>query len=814
MTLPQQQSLDFSPSSMTSSTLPSGLPSSSGSPPADVPTNTPPPPSHGASHTLPPGEFLTLSDYAERAYLEYAISVVKSRALPEISDGQKPVQRRLLYAMHMMGLSAHVKPVKSARVVGDVLGKYHPHGDQSAYDALVRLAQDFSLRYPLIDGQGNFGSRDGDGAAAMRYTEARLTPIAQLLLSEIDEGTVDFIPNYDGSIQEPKQLPARLPFVLLNGASGIAVGMATDMPSHNLREVATAAVALLRDPALSDAALLEIVPGPDFPAGGHLIASPEEIAMAYAAGRGNLKVRACWEIEPRARGQWQLVITELPPNTSGQKVLEEIEELTNPKVKLGKKTLTPEQLQTKQNLLSLLDTVRDESGKEDAVRLVFEPKSGRIESTEFIHTLLAHTSLESSVSINNVLIGLDGRPAQKSFKCILQEWLTCRVAMLQRRSQFRLDKTEARIHILEGRMIVFLNIDEVIRIIRESDQPKMALIEAFHLTERQAEDILEIRLRQLARLESLQIEKELKTLRTTREQLNRLLGSDTALKKLLIQEIEADAATYGDARRTRIQFEPRARLETRIIDEPLTVIISKKGWGRTQKGQDVDPTLCTFKTGDSLHQAFACRSTDTLLAFGNQGRVYSLPVNQLPGGRGDGAPLTSFVDLESGTSLQHYCVGTTTHTVLLTTQKAMGFLAQIGDMTSRLKGGKSFITLDKKAGLLSPSLCDPDAHQLACLSSEGRLLIFDLKEVKRLANGGRGVTLMALQDGETLRQATPFGAKGLWLIGEGRRGKPKKARWLDHALLPHIAQRTRRGRVPDCGFIVTELQAVENADLS
>ncbi len=804
MTTPKQQSLDFLLPDMnapikTTESHPSGNV-------ANLPPNIPPP-SNSVSNTAPPGEFLTLSDYAERAYLEYAISVVKGRALPEVSDGQKPVQRRLLYAMHAMGLSAPAKPVKSARVVGDVLGKYHPHGDQSAYDALVRLAQDFSLRYPLIDGQGNFGSRDGDGAAAMRYTEACLTPIAQLLLDEIDEGTVDFIPNYDGSMQEPKQLPARLPFVLLNGASGIAVGMATDMPSHNLREIAAAAVALLRDPALSTEALLELVPGPDFPGGGHLISSPEDIAAVYSTGRGNLKLRARWEIEPRARGQWQLVITELPHSTSGQKVLEEIEELTNPKIKLGKKTLSPEQLQTKQTMLALVDTVRDESGKEDAVRLVFEPKSSRIEPTEFAQTLLAHTSLELGVTINNVLIGLDGRPAQKPLKQILQEWLTCRMATLQRRTQFRFDKAQARIHILEGRMIVFLNIDEVIRIIRESDHPKVALIDTFSLSERQAEDILEIRLRQLARLESLQIEKELKELCNTRDQLSKLLESETARKRLLIKEIEADAHTYGDARRTLVQFEQRARVETRVVDEPLTVIISKKGWGRTHKGQDIDPTLCTFKTGDSLHQAFACRSTDTLLAFGNQGRVYSLPVTQLPGGRGDGVPLTSCIELETGTTLQHYCVGNSEQTILLTTQKGMGLLAKVSDMTSRLKGGKAFITIESSTVLLAPSLCENAAHQLACLSSEGRLLVFDLKEVKRLASGGRGVTLMGLQEGETLQQALAFSTTtGLVLTGEGRRGKQKEVKWVGNALLPHIAQRTRRGRVPDCGFKVTGLQ--------
>src|SRR5471032_3132684 len=402
----------------------------------------------------PEGEKLTLGDYAERAYLDYAVSVVKGRALPDVSDGQKPVQRRILFAMNEMGLANTAKPVKSARVVGDVLGKYHPHGDQSAYDALVRLAQAFSMRYPLIDGQGNFGSRDGDGAAAMRYTEARLTPIAKLLLDEINQGTVDFMPNYDGSFEEPKTLPARLPFVLLNGASGIAVGLATEIPSHNLREVAGAAVALIRNPKLSHAELMQHVPGPDFPGGGQIILSDAEISAAYESGRGSLKVRARWKIEEMARGQWQLVITELPPNTAAQKVLEEIEEQTNPKIKLGKKTLTPEQIQTKATMLGLLDAVRDESGKDAPVRLVFEPKSSRIDQTEFVNSLLAHTSLESNASLNMVMVGGDGRPRQKGLSEILHEWIAFRFATVTRRTRHRLTKVDDRIHILEGRMIV------------------------------------------------------------------------------------------------------------------------------------------------------------------------------------------------------------------------------------------------------------------------------------------------------------------------------------------------------------------------
>jgi len=433
-----------------------------------------------------------LAQYAERAYLDYAVSVVKGRALPDVADGQKPVQRRILYSMHEMGLSATAKPVKSARVVGDVLGKFHPHGDSSAYEALVRLAQDFSLRYPLIDGQGNFGSRDGDGAAAMRYTEARLTPIASLLLDELDMGTADFVPNYDGSMEEPALLPARLPFVLLNGASGIAVGMATEIPSHNLNEVASAAIALIKRPKLPDEELAQILPAPDFPGGGQITNSLTEIAQMYQTGKGSIKVRARWQVEELARGQWQLVVYELPPNASSQKVLEEIEELSNPKVKTGKKALLPDQQNNKALILSMLDTVRDESGKSAPVRLVFEPKSKNISVEEFSNFLLSNTSLEGSVSLNLVMVGRDGRPCQKTVREVLTEWISYRQDTVTRRTQYKAQKVADRIHILEGREIVLLNIDEVIHIIRESDEPKPALMARFNLSERQAEDILEI----------------------------------------------------------------------------------------------------------------------------------------------------------------------------------------------------------------------------------------------------------------------------------------------------------------------------------
>jgi topoisomerase-4 subunit A len=754
------------------------------------------------------GESLTLGAYAERAYLDYAISVVKGRALPDVCDGQKPVQRRILFAMDQMGLSSDAKPVKSARVVGDVLGKYHPHGDQSAYDALVRLAQSFSMRYPLIDGQGNFGSRDGDGAAAMRYTEARLTPIAKLLLDEIEMGTVDFMPNYDGSFEEPKLLPARLPMVLLNGASGIAVGMATEIPSHNLREVAAAAVEMIRNPQLSHAQLMALVPGPDFPGGGQLISSEAEIAAAYESGRGSLKVRARWKIEELARGQWQLVVTELPPNASGQKVLEEIEELTNPKIKLGKKALTPEQLQTRQTMLALLDAVRDESGREAAVRLVFEPKSSRIDQTEFVTTLLAQTSMESSVALNLVMIGGDGRPRQKALGEILREWIAFRQATVIRRSRFRLGKVDERIHILEGRLIVFLNLDEVIRIIRQSDEPKPALMQAFGLSERQADDILEIRLRQLARLESIKLEKELAELRSDKSKLEELLGSDSALKRLMIKEIEADAKQYGDARRTLIQQEKRATFEVRVVDEPVTVIVSQRGWVRTQKGHGLDLASLSFKSGDALYGAFQCRTPDLLVAWGSSGRVYSVAVAQLPGGRGDGVPVTSLIELESGSHLLHFYAAAPEQQLLLTTDSGFGFSARMADLVSRVKAGKAFMTVDPGATPLAPMPLWDAASQVACLSDDGRLLVFGLDELKALAGGGRGVTLMALDDGQKLLQAVPITAAGVVLGGVGRGGKAQEAVLAGEALQPHLGKRARRGRAPAVKFAVQALRPV------
>ena len=753
------------------------------------------------TQALPDDDSATLADYAERAYLEYALSVVKGRALPDVCDGLKPVQRRILYAMQRMGLghggAGVPRAVKSARVVGDVLGRFHPHSDQAAYDAMVRMAQDFSQRYPLVDGQGNFGSRDGDGAAAMRYTEARLSPIARLLLDELDEGTVDFVANYDGSTIEPRRLPARLPMLLLNGASGIAVGLATEIPSHNLREVAAAAVALLRNESLSDADLQALVPGPDFAGGGQIISSEGEIADIARTGRGSLKVRARWKIEDLARGQWQLVVTELPPGTSSQKVLEEVEEITNPKPRAGKKSVSAEQTALKTTTLALLDTVRDESNKSAAVRLVFEPRSRAVEVGDLVAQLLAHTCLETSVSVNLTGIGADGRPMLKTLRQLLAEWLGFRRETVQRRTQHRLTRVLERIHVLEGRHLVLLHIDEVIRIIRNADEPKAALIERFQLSVIQADDILEIRLRQLARLEAIRIEQELATLATERAKLEDILGSETSLKRMLVREIEADAKQFGDERRTLIQAERRTVAEVRVLDEPVTVVVSLKGWARALKGHEIDLSAQTFKAGDALYGAFSCRSVDQLLVFGSPAggsvRVYSVAVSALPGGRGDGVPVSSLIDLEAGTQAVHFLAVDASTPLLLANTAGFGLLAHASDLQGRNRTGKSFLSVEDGAQLLPPVVVAPSHDTVACLSLDGRLLAFPLAELKLQPKGGKGLTLMDV-DAKAPLLSVACGTDAFRIEGSGRGGKAREVDVKGQTLLAHQGKRARKGR--------------------
>lgn len=720
-------------------------------------------------------DYLLLGQYAEQAYLSYAMSVVKGRALPDVADGQKPVQRRILYAMKDMGLVHGAKPVKSARVVGEILGKYHPHGDASAYDAMVRMAQDFVLRYPLIDGIGNFGSRDGDSAAAMRYTEARLTPMAELLLSEIDMGTVDFIPNYDGAFVEPMVLPARLPMVLLNGASGIAVGLATEIPSHNLREVSAAAVALLKQPDLDTAGLMEYIPGPDFAGGAQIISKKEDIQTIYTQGKGSIRVRARYEIEKMARGHWRAIVTELPPGTSAQKILAEIEEQTNPKPKTGKKNLSQEQQNTRTLMLSLLDRVRDESDGQAPVRLVFEPKSSRQNPDDFMNTLMAQTSLEGNVPVNLVMMGQDNRPAQKNLSQILQEWLSFRLKTITRRLQYRLEQVEKRIHILEGRQIAFLHIDEVIRVIRESDEPKEELIAAFGLSTIQAEDILEIRLRQLARLEWIKLETELNKLQQERSELTTLLQDEKAKKKLLIKEIESDTKTYGDDRRTLIEAADRATLTQTTADEPITLILSKQGWLKTRVGHHLDLSQTTFKEGDFLLQTIESRTIWPVVLLDSQGRTYTVDAASIPGGRGDGVPVGSLVELAKGVEIVAIISALPDQYYLLANSSGYGFIVQMKDLVSRTKNGKVVMTLNENETMLAPvkvsatGVSSPESINVVSLSSANRLLAFPLSELKIMSKG-RGLQIMSLPKGETLQFISLIEGVEFVLETRGKRG--------------------------------------------
>ena len=734
-----------------------------------------------------------LAEYTHQVYLRYAISVVKGRALPSVSDGEKPVQRRILYAMHRLGLAPGAKPVKSARVVGDVIGKYHPHGDSASYEAMVRMAQDFVLRYPLVDGQGNFGSRDGDSAAAMRYTEVRLTKYAELLLSEVDAGTVDFRPNYDGSEQEPVDLPSRLPFLLLNGASGIAVGMATECLPHNMREVGNAAIALMRTPSMDVDAILEHIQGPDFPGGGQLISSAKDIREAYATGRGIFRVRARWTIEQQARGQWRMVVHELPPGVSVKKVLEEIGEYADPQVKTGKKDLSPEQKQMKQLFLDALETVRDESGKDAAVRIVLEPRSSRMPQEQFIALLLAHTSLETTVPANMVAIGLDGRPNQKNILELLIEWVRFRTDTVTRRSQTRLDQVQKRLHILEGRMAVLLNIDEVIRVIRESDDPKADLMASFGISAIQADDILEIRLRQLARLEAIRIEKEINELRTEEEGLNLVLGDSKAMRNMIISEIKADVKKYGDDRRTLIEAAERVVAKAvSVPDEPCTIILSKNGWIRQRTGHDVDMNTLTFKDGDSLLAIQQSRTTYPVVLVDSGGRAYSLSSTDIPGGRSDGVPLASLLDMPPKVKPTVMCAASPETKYLFSTTGSYGFIATLKDLVSRQKAGKAFMTLGEGDTLLQPALIT-SGQLIAALGSNGRLLAFPMTEMKELS-AGKGVIILGLNDGETLLSTSvlPEGAT-LQIVGTGRGGKESALvlKWDD--LQRFVSRRARKG---------------------
>ena len=736
---------------------------------------------------------LTLAYFASRAYLEYAISVVKGRALPDVCDGMKPVQRRILYAMKRLGLNPDVKTVKSARVVGEVLGKYHPHGDSAAYAAMVRLAQDFTMRYPLVQGQGNFGSADGDGAAAMRYTEVRLSKYADLLLGELDKGTVKFIPNYDGTHKEPVLLPARLPVLLLNGSSGIAVGMATEIPSHNLTEVGEAAIEVIRNPEITTDELLEIVKGPDFPGGAQVISSASDIKNVYRSGYGNLQVRATYHFEELSRGQWQLVFDSVPYKVSVMKVMSELEALTNPKAPQGKKSLTAKQQQDKQLIMNVMSGMRDESSAEAPVRLVIDPKSKSIDREELVSTILSKTSLETSCKFNLVVIGIDGKPRQKGLKDILSEWVSFRLRTVRARSQTSLNETEARIHTLEGRLIVLVDIEEVIRIIRGADDPKKELITHFGLSDTQAEDILEIKLRQLASLDEVKLRKELEKLRNEAERLRGLLTDEKKLRREVTKEIRQDIDTYGDERRTLIEEAKGASIAKQVIDEPVTVIVSEKGFLRSRQGHGFDARAMNFKLGDKYRCSMECRSVDNLYILSNTGRIYSIPVSSLPSARGEGTHVSAFVQFQDGDVPFDYICGASDIVLLFTSDAAMGFFCKMSDLAVRQRGGKSFFILDG-AKPLPVQVSTPLTGWIAALSSSGRLVVFTTDELRALSSGGKGTTIMALQDDEKLVAAVPISPNGVVVVGKGRGGKIQELLVGPRSIEDYRTRRGRKGR--------------------
>lgn len=736
---------------------------------------------------------LTLAYFASRAYLEYAISVVKGRALPDVCDGMKPVQRRILYAMKRLGLNPDVKTVKSARVVGEILGKYHPHGDSAAYDAMVRLAQDFTMRYPLVQGQGNFGSADGDGAAAMRYTEVRLSKYADLLLGELDKGTVKFIPNYDGTHKEPVLLPARLPVLLLNGSSGIAVGMATEIPSHNLTEVGEAAIEVIRNPEITTDELLEIVKGPDFPGGAQVISSASDIKNVYRSGYGNLQVRATYHFEELSRGQWQLVFDSVPYKVSVMKVMSELEALTNPKAPQGKKSLTAKQQQDKQLIMNVMSGMRDESSAEAPVRLVIDPKSKSIDREELVSTILSKTSLETSCKFNLVVIGIDGKPRQKGLKDILSEWVSFRLRTVRARSQTSLNEAEARIHTLEGRLIVLVDIEEVIRIIRGTDDPKKELITHFGLSDTQAEDILEIKLRQLASLDEVKLRKELEKLRNEAERLRALLTDEKKLRREVTKEIRQDIDTYGDERRTLIEEAKGASIAKQVIDEPVTVIVSEKGFLRSRQGHGFDARAMNFKLGDKYRCSMECRSVDNLYILSNTGRIYSIPVSSLPSARGEGTHVSAFVQFQDGDVPFDYICGAPDTVLLFTSDAAMGFFCKMSDLAVRQRGGKSFFILDG-AKPLPVQVSTPLTGWIAALSSSGRLVVFTTDELRALSSGGKGTTIMALQDDEKLVAAVPISPNGVVVVGKGRGGKIQELLVGPRSIEDYRTRRGRKGR--------------------
>jgi len=662
-------------------------------------------------------EPVELLDYAERAYLDYAMYVVLDRALPHVGDGLKPVQRRIVYAMSELGLSATSKHKKSARTIGDVIGKFHPHGDSACYEAMVLMAQPFSYRYPLVDGQGNFGSPDDPKSfAAMRYTESRLSPYAKVLLQELGMGTADWVPNFDGTLKEPKLLPARLPNILLNGGQGIAVGMSTDIPPHNLQEVVQATIQLLEKPRTSLETLLESIKGPDFPGGGEIISSPEEIKAIYETGNGPVRQRAVWEKEGE-----QLIITALPHQVSPAKILEQI----------------AAQMQAKK--LPMVADLRDESDHEHPTRLVIVPRSNRVDVTALMNHLFATTDLEKSIRVNLNVIGNDGKPGVRDLKSLLQEWIDYRRQTVTRRLEYRLDQVVDRLHILEGLLVAFLNIDEVIEIIRHHEDPKTELMARFSLTATQAEAILELKLRHLAKLEEIKIQAERDALEAERKELETLLDSPKKLTRLMRDEMKEDAKRYGDSRRSPLVVRQAAQAlsETELVpSEPMTVILSENGWVRAAKGHEVNPAELNYREGDGLLAHARGRSNQSVLFLDESGRSYSLPIHGLPSARSLGEPLTGRFSIPSDTAVVGLAADGKDQTVLLASDQGYGFVTQLAGLHTRQKAGKQVLSVPKGAKALGiEPVADPKEGILLAVTSAGYLLAFYVEQLPQLAKG-------------------------------------------------------------------------------
>ena len=740
-------------------------------------------------------EDLSLRDYTEKAYLDYSMYVIMDRALPKIGDGLKPVQRRIVYAMSELGLKSTAKYKKSARTVGDVLGKFHPHGDSACYEAMVLMAQPFSYRYPLVDGQGNWGSPDDPKSfAAMRYTESKLAPYAEVLLAELGQGTVEWVPNFDGTMDEPKLLPARLPNVLLNGTTGIAVGMSTDIPPHNLREVAQACIHLLKDPGASLDDLLEYIKGPDFPTEAEIITPRNDIIRMYAEGKGSLKQRAVYEREEN-----DIVVTALPYQVSGAKVLEQIADLMQKKK------------------LPMVSDLRDESDHENPTRLVITPRSNRVDVEQLMSHLFASTDLEKNYRVNLNMIGIDERPQVKSLDTILTEWLQFRLTTVRRRLQYRLDKVEDRLHILEGLLTAYLNIDEVIEIIRREDAPKPVLMERFGLSDRQAEAILELKLRHLAKLEEMKIRGEQDELAEERAYLQATLDSPAKMKKLVASELEEDMEKYGDERRSPIveRAEARALDETDLVGaDPVTVVLSEKGWIRAAKGHDVDAAGLSYKAGDKFLAAAQGKSNQPVCFLDSTGRSYSLPTHTLPSARGQGEPLSGRVSPPSGARFVAAVIGKEKDAYLMSTDAGYGFVVRYGDLLANKKAGKNVLNVPNGAKVLAPCrVNDPDRDLIALVSNEGRLLVFPVRDLPEMTRG-KGNKMMSIPTArvadrtEFVQDVQVLGPRDLLVIRAGKRHLSLKPGDLEH----YLGERGRRGAKLPRGFQNVDVLEVERRD--